>query len=287
MLPMKDEPAKPLQKVSCLCGGTVRVDPLKQDRRVTCPDCKSTFDFVVTVDAAKKKSMISLVLPRAAMKTEGESLAFLGEHSTAPAKAQPDYQPDLFAETKSKTAKPAATPKAPPAKAVTKVPRKGSGKTISVPMATCECGAVFPLEDNGELTSLQSCPQCNLVYHVVFKIEPGTKRKTAILVPEKPVIRGRMNTVAPPKAQARPGDVTDFFTKKGRTRVSKVSVKPKAPPPEIPPGAQGVPCSCGQIFVVRRRDLGQEKTCEGCGKVATFEEGRDPQTLAPVIRIKK
>ena len=81
--------------------------------------------------------------------------------------------------------------------------------------------------------------------------------------------------------------MTDFFTKKGRTRVSKLPVKPKAPPPEIPPGAQGVPCSCGQIFVVRRRDLGQERPCEGCGKVATFEEARDPQTLAPVIRIKK
>jgi len=279
---MRDEPAKPVQQVSCLCGTTVRVDPLKQDRRVTCPGCNSTFGFVVTVDASKKKSMISLVLPKAAMKTEGESLAMKGG-----LQPQAEFQPDLFAETKTRPQKPAPASKAPAAKAVTKVPRKSSGRTISVPMATCECGAVFPLEDNGELTSLQSCPQCNLTYHVVFKIEPGTKQKTAIIVPEKPVIKHRMNTVAPPKAQARPGDVTDFFTKKGRTRVSKLSVKPKAPPPEIPPGAQGVPCSCGQVFVVRRRDLGQEKTCEGCGKVATFEEGRDPQTLAPVIRIKK
>ncbi len=285
---MRDESAKPLAKVSCLCGASVRVDPLKQDRRVTCPDCNSTFDFVVTVDAARKKSMISLVLPKAAMKTDGESLAFLGEPQAVPSKPQPEYQPDLFAETKSKAAKPAPPPKAPAAKGVTKVPRKGGGKTINVPMATCECGAIFPLEDNGELTSLQSCPQCNLSYHVIFKIEPGTKKKTAIIVPEKPVIKHRMQTVAPPKAsQARPGDVTDFFTKKGRTRVSKVSVKPKAPPPEIPPGAQGVPCDCGQIFVVRRRDLGQQKTCEGCGKIATFEEARDPQTLAPVIRIRK
>ncbi|HVE39730.1 MAG TPA: hypothetical protein VNM14_07585 [Planctomycetota bacterium] len=282
MLTMRDEPAKPLPKASCLCGATLKVDPLKQDRRVTCPDCNSTFDFVVTVDAARKKSMVSIVLPKAAMKTEGESLASLGGRPE-----QPDYQPDLFAETKSKPAKAAPPPKAPAPKGVTKVPRKGGGKTISVPMATCECGAVFPLEDNGELTSLQSCPQCNLTYHVIFKIESGTKKKTAIIVPEKPVIKHRMQTVAPPKAQGRPGDVTDFFTKKGRTRVSKVSVKPKAPPPEIPPGAQGVPCDCGQLFVVRRRDLGQQKTCEGCGKTATFEEARDPQTLAPVIRIKK
>src|SRR5436190_9151588 len=175
MLTMRDEPTKPLPKVSCLCGATVKVDPLRQDRRVTCPNCNNTFDFVVTVDAARKKSMVSLVLPKAAMKTEGESLAFLGERPASEAKAQPEYQPDLFAEAKSKPAKPAPPPKAPAPKGVTKVPRKGSGKTISVPMATCECGAVFPLEDNGELTSLQSCPQCNLTYHVIFKIESGTK----------------------------------------------------------------------------------------------------------------
>jgi len=282
MLTMRDEPAKGMQKASCLCGATLRVDPLKQDRRVTCPDCNNSFDFVVTMDAARKQSMISLVLSRAAMKTEGESLAHLGERPE-----QAEFQQDLFAETKSKPPKPAPPPKAPAAKGVTKVPRKSAGKTINVPMATCECGAVFPLEDNGELTSLQSCPQCNLTYHVIFKIEPGTKRKTAIIVPEKPVIKHRMQTVAPPKSQGRPGDVTDFFTKKGRTRVSKMSVKSKAAPPEIPPGAQGVPCSCGQIFVVRRRDVGQQKTCEGCGKESTFEEARDPQTLAPVIRIKK
>lgn len=282
---MPNESAKAPQKVSCLCGATVRVDPLKQDRRVTCPECRSTFDFVVTVDAAKKKSMISLVLPKAAMKTEGESLAFLGEHEGAPSKPQPVSPASLSPGTKARAPKPAAPPKAP-AKAVTKVPRKASGRTIDVPMATCECGALFPLEDNGDLTSLQSCPQCNRVYHVVFKIEHGTKQKSAIIVPQKAVIQHRMNTTAPPKSQARPGDVTDFFTKKGRTRVQKPSAKSKAPPPEIPPGAQGVACSCGQIFVVRRRDLGQEKTCEGCGKAAIFEEARDPQTLAPVIRIK-
>ena len=281
---MRDEP-KPLPKVSCLCGESVRVDPLRPERRVTCPSCNSTFDFVVTVDAAKKKSMVSLVLPKSAMKTTGESLAILPGRPEAPAPAPPEIVPDLF--TPPTRVRPAAEAKAKPPKAVTKVPRRSSGKTLDVPTATCECGAVFPLEDTGELTTLQSCPQCNRVYHVVFKIEPGTKKKTAMIVPQKPVIHHRMQTVAPPKTQGQPGEVTDFFTKKGRTRVSKLSVKPKAAPPEIPPGAQGVPCSCGQIFVVRRRDVGQQKTCESCGKTSTFEEGRDPQTLAPVIRIKK
>jgi hypothetical protein len=281
MSPMRDE-QKPLAKVSCLCGATVRVDPSRQDRRVTCPDCRSTFDFVVTVDASRKKSMVTLVLPKAAMKTEGESLAMKGDRPGP----QPEHPPELLAPTKAKPPKSAPAARAPAAKAVTKVPRKPASKALEVPTATCECGAEFPLEDNGDLTSLQSCPQCNRVYHVVFKVEHGTRKKTAIIVPQKPVIQHRMETVAPAKSQARPGDVTDFFTKKGRTRVSKLSVRPKAAPPEIPPGAQGVPCSCGQIFVVRRRDLGQQKTCEGCGKAATFEEARDPQTLAPVIRIK-
>ncbi len=277
MTPMRDDP-KPLQQVSCLCGATVKIDPQKQDRRVTCPSCRSTFGFVVTVDASRKKSMVSLVLPRSAMKTEGESLGTLsGGISHAPQKekveATSPRRPELKPVPKS-----AAT-------RVSKVARKSPGETIGIPMATCECGAEFPLEDNGELTSLQSCPQCNRVYHVVFKIEPGTSNKTAIIVPQKQAIRHRMETMPPSRPTARPGDVTDFFTKKGKTRVSKAPGKPK-PPAEIPPGAQGVPCSCGQIFVVRRRDLGQQKTCEGCGKLATFVEGRDPQTLAPTIRIK-
>jgi hypothetical protein len=274
---MPDE--KPLQKVSCLCGGTVRVDPLSQNRRVTCPDCRSTFDFVVTVDTARKKSMISLVLPKAAMKTEGESLgaASRPDRPAPPPRVDPKPSPKAPPEPKP-VPKPAAS------RAATRVPRKSGRAIAGVPTATCECGSVFPLEDNGELTSLQSCPQCNRVYHVVFKIEPGTKNKTAIIVPQKP-IHHRMETMPPSKPQARPGDVTDFFTKKGRTRVSKTAPKAK-PKVEIPPGAQGVPCPCGEIFVVRRRDLGQEKTCESCGKASIFEEGRDPQTLAPVIRIK-
>src|SRR5437016_8605634 len=124
---MRDEP-KPLPKVSCLCGATVRVDPLQQDRRVTCPNCNSTFDFVVTVDAARKKSMVSLDLPRSAMKTEGESLGMKAGRS--------DPRPALPSEPKAET-KPA--PKAPLTRAVTKATRKPSGKTVSIPMGQCEC----------------------------------------------------------------------------------------------------------------------------------------------------
>jgi hypothetical protein len=37
---------------------------------------------------------------------------------------------------------------------------------------------------------------------------------------------------------------------------------------------------------VRRRDIGNELTCASCGKTAVFEEARDPQTLAPIIKIR-
>src|SRR5262245_56855645 len=157
MTSMRDEP-KPPQKVSCLCGGTVKVDPLKQDRRVTCPDCRKSFDFVVTVDAGRKKSMISLVLPRSAMKTEGESLANLGDHPSAappPEVAFAEVEPPP-APTRPPKMEPVPGSKSP--SRITRVgKKKSSGRTIAgIPMATCECGAVFPLDDNGELTTLQS-----------------------------------------------------------------------------------------------------------------------------------
>lgn len=279
-------------KVSCLCGAQIRVDPSSNDRHVTCPSCANTFDFVVSMDAAKRRSRVSIVLSRAAMKTEGESLGKAGDR---PVKAG-----------KAPAAKPTPPPKAPPTPLpkVTRVTRKVGGKTTKAIMGNCECGAAFPLEDTDELTILQTCPQCNTLYHVVFKLEPGTHLKTAMLVPERPKLP-KSRTIAPKPATPlfpegatpNPDDlrVTDFFTpaKKARTRISKTKVSstkvktvtPK-PPPEIPPGAQGVPCSCGTIFVVRRKDLAGDLTCEGCGKSAQFEETRDPQSLAPVIRIK-
>ena len=270
---MKDEPSlRKIQKVSCPCGAEVSVDPLSADRRVTCPGCRSTFDFVVTMDAARRSSRLSLVLTREVLHTEGESLG--AESESAPSRPVP------------------AAPKPPPVpKSATRVSKKAAAKAASsAPTANCECGASFPLEDTGELTSMQSCPQCNRTYHVVFKIEPGTKNKVPIVVPGKPIVHRR--TVPPSSKPASAADpMADVFTeRRNRTKVGKRSVRVPAaklrPPPEIPPGAQGVPCPCGQIFVVRRRDIGNEMTCEACGKPAVFEEARDYQTLSPIIRIR-
>ena len=272
---MRDEPPlRKIHKVSCLCGAEVRVDPLSMDRHVTCPNCNSSFDFVVTVDASRRNSRLSIVLPRAAMKTEGESLGKAGPKPESKAAAPATQAP------KGATQVP---------KGVTKVPKKSSGKTIQICMANCECGATFPLEDTGELATMQSCPQCNRTYHVIFKIEHGTRKKTAIIVPDKPVPQRK--TMAPPPSKPAGGKadpMADIFTeRRNRTKkTARTSVPKPKTSPEIPPGAQGVPCPCGEIFVVRRKDLGSEKTCAGCGRASTFEEARDPQTLAPVIRIR-
>jgi len=293
---MPDEPFKSYQKVSCLCGASLRVDPSNTNRHVACPTCGNSFDVVVTMDAAKRRSKVSIVLSKAAMKTEGDSLGKAGDEPVQAGKA-PGAK-----GTPPPKAEPTPTPAKPMPK-VTRVTRKVGGKTTKAIMGNCECGAAFPLEDTDELTILQTCPQCNTLYHVVFKLEPGTHQKTAMLVPERPKLP-KSRTIAqrpapplfPEGGTPSPDDlrVTDFFTpaKKGRTRISKSKVsntKSKAPkpPPEIPPGAQGVPCSCGTIFVVRRKDLAGELACEGCGKTAKFEETRDPQSLAPVIRVRK
>jgi len=283
------EDYKSVQKVSCLCGASLRVDPSSTDRHVACPSCGNAFDFVVSMDAAKRRSRVSIVLSKAAMKTEGDSLGKAGDEPVNAGKAPGSKG------TPPPRSEPTPTPAKPMPK-VTRVTRKVGGKTTKAIMGNCECGAAFPLEDTDELTILQTCPQCNTLYHVVFKLEPGTRQKTAMLVPEKPKLP-KSRTIAQKPASTKPivpieeSRVTDFFTpaKKGRTRVGNTKVKagkPK-PPPEIPPGAQGVPCSCGTIFVVRRKDLTGELTCEGCGTAAKFEETRDPQSLAPVIRIRK
>jgi len=278
-----DEQFKVYQKVSCLCGASIRVDPSSLDRRVTCPSCGSNFDFVVTLDAAKKRSKVSIVLSRAAMKTEGDSL---GKASDKPS-AKP-------AAAKAPAPKPAPPPPPPPP-TPSRVTKKISPKTVYALSGTCECGTVFPLFDTGELATVQDCPDCGRTYHVVFKLEHGTRKKTAIMVPDKPTLPKSRTLAAPkpPKGATKTGKtvvndpgsrVTDFFTPSGKKR-GVTKVKPKAPP-EIPPGAQGVPCSCGEIFVVKRKDIGRTTTCEGCGRSATFEEARDPQSLAPIIRIR-
>ena len=44
-----------------------------------------------------------------------------------------------------------------------------------------------------------------------------------------------------------------------------------------------VTCDCEAVRLVA---YGERWTCEGCGRKASFEEARDPQTLAPIIRIR-
>ena len=285
-------PKKPDPKVSCLCGSQVRVDPLSGDRRVTCPSCGSTFDYVVTIDQASKAPRLSLILPKGALKPDGESLAL------SPSARAPEPEPEAEAAEFVPEPEP---PPPPPPKAVTRVSKKGGGKTIKAVIARCECGQDFPVEDNGELTSVQSCPVCDRAYHVVFKLSGGMK--SAIIVPTKPIVHRSGDKLRSVVSKAPKGTTqvkrnndsttTDFFGpgRKGRTRVTKVSrntkitPKPKAPV-EIPAGAQAAPCACGETFVVRRKDVGQVLTCAGCGAKSKASEVRDPQTLAPIIRMK-
>lgn len=284
---------KPDAKVSCLCGSQVRVDPLSGDRRVTCPSCGSTFDYVVTIDQASHAPRLSLILPKGALKPDGESLAL--SPSARAAEPEPASEPEA-----EFTPVPDPEPPPPPPKAVTRVSKKGGGKTIRAVVARCECGQDFPVEDTGELTSVQSCPVCNREYHVVFKLTGGVK--SAIIVPTKPIVHrsgDKLRSVVSKPSKGtqvkNKGDLTttDFFGpgKKGRTRVTKVSrntritPKPKVPV-EIPAGAQAAPCACGETFVVRRKDVGQVLTCASCGAKSKASEVRDPQTLAPIIRMK-
>jgi hypothetical protein len=257
---MPDEIPRTFHKVSCPCGQDIRVDPMSQERRVVCRKCGMKVDFVVSIDPRLRKARVSIVVPRDAVKIEGESLA-------------------------ARKSVPEPAPKAPPPPAPrTVAPR--SGKTVRVPTGTCACGTSFPV-DESELTSIQACPTCGTSYHVVVKLEPGTRKKTVILVPEKPFARKeppapkpppakasqKTKTIAPPAVPARKGRATVAPT--ARTRAV----------PEVPPGAQAVACPCGDYVIVRRRDLKGELPCEACGRSLRFEEVRDPQTLAPRIRV--
>jgi hypothetical protein len=66
---------------------------------------------------------------------------------------------------------------------VTKVQKKAPGKTLRGIVAACDCGEHFPVEDDGELSSIQSCPHCGRSYHVAFKIDAATRAKTAMMAP--------------------------------------------------------------------------------------------------------
>jgi hypothetical protein len=144
--------------------------------------CRSTFDFVVTMDAARKNSRISLILPRGA-------LAMPGTEPLPPAPA---------------SVKRAALPPTP-ARSVTKVVKKTPGKTLRGIVAACDCGEHFPVEDDGELSSIQTCPFCGRSYHVAFKIDPTTRSKTAMMAPlrEDPLMPTRAQALKKSKGLTR------------------------------------------------------------------------------------
>lgn len=272
MAAMPKEPSPAFHTVSCLCGAEIRVDPLSRMRRVTCPDCKSPLDFVVSMDQKLKKPRVSIVIPLGLMKTEGPSL---GASAPKPKPAPP-----------------------PPA---TRTALRPSGRTVRGVIARCICGGSFPVNDE-ELTSVQSCPQCKVAYHVVVKRDVDKKR-SAILVPVKPVghhagqiksliapkplpssTRTRNRTQSVPAGAAKeppPPARAQTVAKKGRTQV------PRVPPPPAPPGTVAVSCLCGQPLFVRRKDLERGLTCEGCDRRLRFQESRDPQSLAPILLVQE
>jgi DNA-directed RNA polymerase subunit M/transcription elongation factor TFIIS len=256
---MADDGARAVHKVSCPCGAALRFNPMAADRRLKCPSCGLVLDFVVSVDGRSKRSRVSIVVSPEAVRTEGESLANTGNKEPAPAVEAP-------------------------ARGSTSGPRpKPSGKTIKGVMGTCICGTLFPVDEE-ELTTIQACPQCGVEYHCVVKIERGSRQRTAILVPVK-TAQVRRPSIAPQvlmPATTRTGKRTQLPPPKARSRTAAV---PK-PPPQIPPGAQAVPCACGEILVVRKKDVSRGMTCPGCGTVHKLQEVPDPQTLIPIIRIR-
>jgi hypothetical protein len=254
---MANEGQRAFHKVSCLCGAALRVDPLSPERRLRCPACGNSLDFIVTLDGKSKRPRVSIVVRAEAMIPEGESLATLADHGDEPAPA-------------------------PPPRAATSVPRARTGKTGMGVLGTCICGMSFPV-DSEELTSIQTCPQCQTEYHCVVKIERGTHERTAILVPVKtaPVRRPSIAPTALPPAATRSGKRTQVTAGRGRTRM----MTPKAPV-QIPAGAQGVLCPCGATLVVRKKDVVRGMVCESCGRGHKLQEVPDPQTLVPVIRIR-
>lgn len=200
------QPGRNWQKISCLCGADVRVDLMSTDRRVVCPTCSNTFDFVVTMDSERKNSRLSLILPKGALNSPSQTLADF----PAPAYAPPPPAPKALTRVTKRT----------PAK-----PGRG-GLT-----GTCDCGLSFALIDDGELMSIQSCPSCARSYYVVFKLEPGTRTKTAMLVLHK----------QPP---AKGGTMR---AKKGKGATLKSG-----------------PCTCGKATASRKT---ASRVCEKCGKI--------------------
>jgi uncharacterized protein YbaR (Trm112 family) len=237
----------------------VRIDPHRPERRVVCPYCRMPIDFVVSVDPKSLKPRVSIVVSTQAVRIEGDSLG----------------------------------KKTQPAKAVD--PPPSAPKTIRGLIAECTaCGSAFPV-DAAKLPLLQACPQCRASYYVTARTDPATKKKVAVLLPQSPAAQPTRASSKPRTGKTRFGmsavaqlkAETVIPSRKGKTRtVVPVKPPPKPGAPEPPPGAQVVQCTCGEYHIVRRKDLGPEIPCGGCGRILQFEETRDPQTLAPKIRIK-
>jgi len=97
-------------RVSCPCGAQLKVDPLREDRRVTCPSCKETSDFIVTMDAHHKQPRVSIVVPTKALfaadslksakasKGESHKQTLTGAVVTCPCGAPLPVDPDELAE---------------------------------------------------------------------------------------------------------------------------------------------------------------------------------------------
>jgi hypothetical protein len=253
---------------SCPCGARIRVDPMTKERRMLCPRCRKPVDFMVDFDTKRRTIQVSAVIPR---NTGG------------------------------------APPTGASAPSGESGPGKPAGRTVRGVVARCSCGTGFPIDER-HLDDIQSCPGCSCGYHVVVKTEGAGKKRVAILVPQKPIVHrdeiiratiyrkrpgseGAPDPTPAPERPENPPSPPIIVVRKSRTRTvvpknSKVEPAGPLPAPEVPPGAQAVPCSCGATFIVRRKDLGQELTCSRCGRSASFEELRDPQTLTPTIRIK-
>jgi hypothetical protein len=242
---------------SCPCGQRIHVDPMTKERRMLCPGCRNPIDFTVDFNLNQRSIQVSVIIPRDPGKQGG---------------ASPEGGPGA----------------------------KSAARTVREVVARCPCGTSFPVDDQ-QLEALQSCPGCKGNYHVVLKTESGSQTRVAILVPQKPIVhRGEIiratifrKAPAPDQPPEAPPTLQSTFGRRSRTRVTV----PKAPPPpieparpkpapEVPPGAQAVPCPCGASFIVRKKDIGHELPCAECGRVASFSEIRDPQTLAPIIRVK-
>ncbi|HEX7896768.1 MAG TPA: hypothetical protein VF950_03355 [Planctomycetota bacterium] len=245
---MREEQLKTYAKVSCPCGNTVRIDPMSAQRSFRCPVCTHLISFVVTIDKATKRPKVSIVVTPDAIRQEvGDSLGVSSRTPPAPPEPPPEEEP------------PAPRPR-PATRGV---------------FGACICGAEFPVDEE-ELTTIQACPRCDVKYHVVVKMDRETKVRSAILVPVD---------AKPQRSRAMPVQKAPKTIKKARMTSAPARKAPK-PPPTIPPGAQAVVCTCGQVLVVRRKDVETGLTCDNCGKALRLMEDRNPQTLAPRIRLR-